>query len=114
MEGTVESVPEPPLEADLWPSQNPFTLAPLGEGYLLAWGTDNIRAVELSATGAAAGPVMELSPGGLRAADAAISGGPSAVVVYMRELYEAYQPRWRLFTRAIFEEQPRRRAVARR
>ncbi|HYI11222.1 MAG TPA: hypothetical protein VEK57_19355 [Thermoanaerobaculia bacterium] len=113
--GSVVPVDEPAIAAAPPLTENTYSLASLGQHYLLAFTTaGRLRAAELSATGGLLGVPFDLTSGTERAGEPVLAGGNAALLLYKRELGTMPPDRWRLFTRTISPEATRRRAVATR
>ncbi|HYK02691.1 MAG TPA: hypothetical protein VE974_13115 [Thermoanaerobaculia bacterium] len=86
-----------------------IAVAPYGKGFILAWGQYDLHAITLDRDGHAASPTIDVSVTPAVEREAAIAGGETPIVVYMREL--GGTNRWRVFTRTLTDDQPRRRAT---
>lgn len=105
--GIMSRVNETPLPySDLELHVAPVALAPFGSGWLLAWGTGDLRALALDANGRADGRVTISAMSDDERAPA-IAGGDVPIVLYMRGD--------RVFSRTVTAgaQPPRRRSVAR-
>ena len=104
-QGTVTHVAEPPILGE-----QP-ALAATRDGFVLAWGLDDLYALELDAEGRAVGEPFALSATPLRENQVALAGGDVPIAVYMRELPSPPERRYRIFARTLTDGGPRRRAV---
>ncbi len=84
-------------------------VAPYREGFILAWGRHDLRAIALDRGGRAISPIIDVAATAPIEREAALAGGDTPFVVYMREL--SGTNRWRVFTRSLTGDQPRRRAT---
>jgi hypothetical protein len=108
--GTVTPVSDVPLPTGLADtSLEDVAVAPYREGYILAWGRPDLRAIALDRYGHAASPIIDVTVTTAVEVEAAIAGGDTPFVVYMRKL--GATTRWRVFTRSLTDNQPRRRAT---
>lgn len=114
--GTVTVPNEPPLPRDFRfddPPSEPVALAPFGSGYLLVWGTRDLRALALDAQGRSAGTTTISATGGFDI-HPAIAGGKVPVVLYTRgDRVFPHSSDLRVYARTItaLPQQPRTRSV---
>jgi hypothetical protein len=105
--GTVTTPNDAAIPATLDVFSDSISLAPHGTGFLLAWGSSDILAVELDSAGRPVDAPFALSATPVAERQAALTG---SLVTYMRDTKGTFAPRWRIFTRTI-SPGPRRRAV---
>jgi hypothetical protein len=90
----------------------PAAAAAFEDGFLLAWGTHDVRALSLDRNGHSLRGVPLSDTAALERMPA-LAGGSRAIAVYMRDTgLSEFAPYWRVFTRTLSGDAvPRRRSV---
>jgi hypothetical protein len=111
--GTVTPVSDVPMiTAAPDPTIEEVALAPFRDGFMLAWGRYDLRALALDADGRAMSTQFDLAVTEPIEREVGLAGGDSLLAVYMRDLNPpSLAPRWRVFTRTVTTGEPHRRAV---
>jgi hypothetical protein len=107
-EGTVTRPNDAPLSAPLELGSEGLGLAPLGSGFVLAFGTGDLLAVRLDANGQVIDAPVALSATAAAERQPVLAEG---LAVYLRDTQSSLMPRWRVFTRTI-SSGPRRHAAS--
>jgi hypothetical protein len=88
----------------------PAAASAFEDGFMLAWGTLDLRALALDASGRSRGttslsetPALERTP--------ALAAGNDVLAAYVRDTGSETVPYWRVFTRTLNDNGPRQRSV---